>query len=185
MSRFSLQARNTIRIVGKSVSWGLLAAVLVITAIAIQASAASVNWGDVRLEGFAAEILVALLLVPPLVGRALRGKNPRKVSGLVRASAGILIVGSGLMYLMFAGQFDPRAFQQLMESAVFASVIMGWCPLVLDCAFPPISASVRRRYRALPEPAVDEVGESECVRALDEKADDVQGVQEKRDDECD
>lgn len=185
LSRFSLQVRNTIRIVGKSVSWGLLAAVLVITAIANQASAASVNWGDVRLEGFAAETLVALLLVPPLVGRVLRGKNPRKVLGLVRASAGILIVGSSLMYLMLAGQFDPRAFQQLMESAVFASAIMGWCPLVLDCAFPSISASVRRRYRALPEPAIDEAGESERVRALGEKADDAQGVQEERDDECD
>lgn len=185
LSRFSLQARNIIRVVGKSVSWGLLAAVLVITAIAVQAGSAAVNWGDVCLEGFAMGIMVALLLLPPLIGRGLRGKNPRSIPGLVRASAGILIAASGLMYLMFAGKFDPRAFQQLMESAVFASAIMGWCPLVLDCAFPPLSARVRRRYRALPEFATVEIDESVSVRALSAKGADVQDIQEKRDDEHD
>lgn len=185
LSRFSLQARNTIRVAGKSVSWGLLAAVLVITTIAIQASSAAVNWGDTRFEGFAAEIMVILLLLPPLIGKGLRGKNPRSIPGLVRASVGVLVAGLGLMYLMHAGKFEPRAFQQLMESAVFASAIMGWCPLVLDCAFPPVSARVRRRYRALPEPIAAEADESDSVRALSNKNDDAQDIQENREDERD
>lgn len=126
MGLFSLQGCNAVGVVDKSVSWRLLAVILAIIVITIQVNTVLVVWGDVCLEGFAVDVLSFLLLVPSFTGRVLRGKNPRKISGLVRVSAGILLVGFGLMCLMLAGRLDSDTFQQFVESAVFVSSIMGW-----------------------------------------------------------
>lgn len=148
--RLSLRARNTIRMVGKSVSYGLMTAIAIITAIMIPACDVSAGWDGAYIEGAAAECLMVLLLLPLLLGIAARGKQRSTTQGFVRGSIGIA-GGAVLAFVLVAtAMFTPVAFGQLMASGIFAAAVMVWCPFVLDRAFPTVSARARRKRKALP-----------------------------------
>lgn len=147
MERLSLGARNRIRIVGKSLSTGLLLAVILMTAYLIAATSISATWGDFTLDGAATELLAIALIALPAFGMLLRGKDDYRIGGLLRATLGILVLGALMAFVVNAGSYTSASFKQLMISAVFSASVMSWCPLVLDCAFPPRSASIKRRSR--------------------------------------
>lgn len=147
MERLSLGVRNRIRIVGKSLSTGLLLAVIFMTAYLIAAKSVSASWGDFTLDGAATELLAIALIALPVLGMLLRGKDDYRIGGLLRATLGILILGVFLAFVVNAGSYTSASFKQLMISAVFSMSVMSWCPLVLDCAFPPRSASIKKRSR--------------------------------------
>lgn len=140
----SLRTRNRIRLIGKSASVGMLITVILITAYLIATTSISVTWGMLSLEGINAGALVTLLFVAPVIGAAFLKSVRRHPRSLLGATAGILIAALIIAWVVNAGSFDPGPFKRLMMSAVFASSIMSWCPLVLDCAFPPRSANIRK-----------------------------------------
>lgn len=156
IDRFSLHARNAIRVVGKSLSFGLLAAVVVITGILAAMNESSVSWGAFVLEGLGVELLVASLLLPLILGVLARWRRSGDRVGFVRGSAGVVIGALCAVGAVASGSFDPHSFKQLFLNAVFACTVMSWCPLVLDLAFPSASAQIRRSYRALPENVAQE-----------------------------
>lgn len=147
MERLSLGVRNRIRIVGKSLSTGLLLAVILMTAYLIAAKSISASWGGSTLDGVATELLAIALITLPVLGMLLRGRNDYRISGLLRATLGILVLGALMAFVVNAGTYTSASFKQLMISAVFSTSVMSWCPLVLDCAFPPCSASIKKRAR--------------------------------------
>lgn len=150
IDRFSLHARNAIRVVGKSLSFGLLAAIIAITGILSGMNELKVDWGTFALEGFNVETLVAALLFPLIFGLLARWKHKGDRAGFVRGSAGVLAGALCVGCVISAGSFDPYPFKQLFVNAAFACSVMSWCPFVLDLVFPSASARVRRSYRALP-----------------------------------
>lgn len=147
IERLPLKARNIIRLVGKSLSFGLLASVVLITAFVIASVSATGIWGELSLEGASMQLLTASLLLVPIAGFMLRGKARYRVRDLARATLGILVACLFLAWVVNAGSVSPIAVKQLMSSAFFAVGVMTWCPLVLDCVFPPQAASVRKKRR--------------------------------------
>lgn len=155
----SLKARNLVRAIGKGASIGLYAAVVVTTALLFRfADASAALWG-MAMKGAETEALVALLAAPALLGLLARGPRLYSASGLVWGSAGIVAGAVLLGTVALLTSFEPPSLKPLYCWAAFAVVVMGWCPFVLDCAFPPLSAKIRRRPRALPQPVLSDQGE--------------------------
>lgn len=171
LDRLSLHARNAIRVVGKSLSLGLLVAVVAITSYVVGSSEVVASWGETSLEGMAMQALVVALVFPFMLGFVARGRKKSDRSSFVRGSIGVVLGAACVIGVIAAGAFDPPAFKQLFTSASFACAAMAWCPLVFDVAFPAASAGVRRSYRALPD-----------ASAQDRNDDDMKVYKEKDDD---
>lgn len=151
----SLRARNLIRVIGKSVSLGLYAAVVLTTALVLHSGHASIDVGDTHLEGAGVGMMAALFVVPGILGLLLRGARHYSLAGFVRASLGVVAGGVCLGAAAAMASFTPSAMQSFYGWAAFAATVMTWCPFVLDCAFPASSARIWRRPRALPDPGSD------------------------------
>lgn len=80
------------------------------------------------------------------------------MSGLAWGSVGLLMGAAALGVVAALADFSPQSMKLLYCWAAFAVVVMSWCPFVLDCAFPPLSAKVRKGRRALPQTVLAEQG---------------------------
>lgn len=154
----SLKARNLVRAVGKGVSIGLCIAVVVTTALIFHlGDASAVLWG-IDMNGPSTEALVALFAAPAILGLLARGPRTHSMSGLAWGSVGLLMGAAALGVVAALADFSPQSMKLLYCWAAFAVVVMSWCPFVLDCAFPPLSAKVRKGRRALPQTVLAEQG---------------------------
>lgn len=160
-----LKARNLIRVIGKSISIGLGVAVVLTTALVLSMGDVSVDLEGIHLEGTGAGAMAALLLIPALSVSLLRSARRYSFAGLLRGSAGIAVGGACLGAIAALAVFDPPAMKQLYAWAVFAAAVMSWCPFVLDCAFPALSARVRSRRHLLPHSGTEDPSFASSVDA--------------------
>lgn len=92
--------------------------------------------------------MAAVLIVPTVVGYAIRGKRISNPKAFIRGTIG-LIVGWALLYA--ASNFvviDDREASYFLFANFLALLACAWCPMVLDYAFPTFD---RKRRKGLPQ----------------------------------
>lgn len=151
IERLPLRTRSFVRVLGKGLSIGLYIAVILITALVASLQDAQISIAGLFDQSAPAVCAVPALLLPAVLGLLLRWRSAVSLSGLIRGSAGVALSAVLLLGAALQVTFTPPSLSKLYLSAIFAVSAMAWCPLVLNHAFPPSSARVRKRQLTLPE----------------------------------
>lgn len=144
--------RRLVRTVGKSISWGILAVVVVVTGLLVDGTEMTLIMGPLQRSGELSGLAVSVSLILPLicgyVASSFREKvGPRFLLGTLGIAAATVLVFAGIGCL----ETNPSACVDGLLAALFASATATWCPFVLDYAMavvPALIAETRRRLKS-------------------------------------